>query len=81
LTRHLPIDVDFPEEPVVVVALQDSWIELRLRYLVDVRRRSAVRTALALAWQEASEAHADALPQVYPRAQPMAVGPDGRARP
>jgi len=81
LTRHLPIDVEFPDAPVIIASLEVSWIELRLRYLVDVRRRSIVRTALALAWQEATEAHADALPNVYPRAQPMAVGADGRPKP
>lgn len=78
LVRDLPMDTEFPAEPVVIMLLQDSWIELRLRYLVDVRRRSVVRTGLAIAWQEATAPHADKLPNVYNRVQPMAVRGDGR---
>jgi small-conductance mechanosensitive channel len=78
LTQGLPISAEFPREPVVTMALETSWIELRLRYLVDVRRRSGVRTSLAQAWQEETAKHPDRLPQVYPRSQPMPVGGDGR---
>lgn len=70
---------DFPREPLVILSLQDSWIELRLRYLVDTHRRSMIRTQLAEAWQEAAEPHADWLPNVYPRSQPMPLAGDGVA--
>jgi small-conductance mechanosensitive channel len=78
LARGLPTVVDFPQEPTIIMMLRDSWIELRLRYLVDVRRRSATRTMLARKWQEATEANAAALPNVYPRVQSIRTGRDGR---
>ncbi|MHB8604592.1 MAG: hypothetical protein ACYDCK_04990 [Thermoplasmatota archaeon] len=81
LTRGMPIETNFPAEPVILEALQDSWIELRLRYLVDVRNRAGVRTALARAWLAATAPHARELPNVYPRVQPQAVGADGRPTP
>lgn len=80
LVQNLPIDTEFPREPAVLLSLEQSWIEMRLRYLVDTRRRSRVRNELAVAWQEASARHSDRLPNVYPRSQPMQVGPDGRAK-
>ncbi len=81
LVMNLPTPPgEFPREPVVNMRLLDSWIELRLRYLVDVRGRAVARTKLAEAWQEASGAHPDKLPNVYPRVQRMEVGADGRPR-
>jgi small-conductance mechanosensitive channel len=81
LTRGLATTSQFPREPVVIMKLDSSWIELRLRYLVDVRRRSATRTALARAWQEATAVHADKLPNVYPRVPSMRTAADGRVGP
>lgn len=78
LTRGMEIEASFPQEPQVIEALQDSWIELRLRYLVDARSRAATRTKLTRAWLDATKRHADALPNVYPRVQPQQVGADGR---
>jgi small-conductance mechanosensitive channel len=49
-TEGLPIETAFPRAPVVIVALQPAGVELRLRYLVDARHRSQVRTALAETW-------------------------------
>lgn len=79
LARNLPTKAEFPREPQILIQLEDSWIELRLRYLVDVRNRSLVRTQLARSWQEASGQHPDELPNVYRRTQPMQVGSKGRA--
>lgn len=80
LARSMPTKAEFPREPQILIRLEDSWIELRLRYLVDIRQRSFVRTRLARNWQKASSQHPEDLPNVYRRTQPMAVGADGRAR-
>lgn len=79
LARGMPTRTEFPREPQLLIQLEESWIELRLRYLVDVRNRSAVRTSLARRWQESSGQHPDELPNVYRRTQPMQVGRAGRA--
>lgn len=78
LARGMTTKAEFPREPQVLIQLEDSWIELRLRYLVDVRKRSIVRTRLARGWQEASAEHPEELPNVYRRTQPMQVGRAGR---
>lgn len=78
LARSMPTKAEFPREPQILIRLEDSWIELRLRYLVDVRKRSIVRTRLARDWQEASGQHPEKLPNVYRRTQPMQVGRAGR---
>lgn len=50
VAEELPIDAEFPDAPIILVTLAPGGIELRLRYLVDARRRSATRTALSEAW-------------------------------
>lgn len=41
-----PVELDVAEEPTVNVVQQESWVELRLRYLVHPRRGTRVRNAL-----------------------------------
>lgn len=79
LTQGMEIEASFPREPQVIESLQESWIELRLRYLVPARSRAATRTALSRAWLDATRPHADRLPNVYPRVQPQNVDAAGRA--
>ncbi len=64
VAHGLPIGTTFPRSPTVIVALQPAAVELRLRYLVDARHRSQVRTALAEAWLKAL---GDAAGQPVPR--------------
>lgn len=61
LLQEIPTKENFDEAPRVLTNLEEGWVELRLRYLVDVRDRSHVRTRLAELWQEAREAHAERL--------------------
>lgn len=78
LTRGLSMEAVFPDQPVLLMESMPSWMELRLRYLVDARSAAAVRAGLTEAWQAASAEHPEALPTVYPRVQPQAIGADGR---
>lgn len=41
-----PVELDVNEKPTVNIAQQDSWVELRLRYLVHPRRGTRTRNAL-----------------------------------
>jgi len=41
-----PVELDVNEAPTVNVHQTESWIELRLRYLVDPRRQQATRNEL-----------------------------------
>ncbi len=81
LTQGLAMEKHFPHAPFVLMESKPSWMDLRLRYLVDAREAARVQTHLTEAWTAASAPHAEVLPQVYPRSQPQAIGPDGRARP
>ncbi len=78
LTKGMSMERHFPAEPTITMHLEPDWIELRLRFLVDARRRSLMRSELALAWQTSAGVHADRLPNVYRRSQVQAIGPDGR---
>jgi hypothetical protein len=78
LPRGLLLEAHFPDRPLILVAMRDSWVELRLRFLVPARQRGATRSKLVDAWLSGVSAHADALPNVYPRSQPQRVGADGR---
>lgn len=81
MTRGMAMERAFPDQPTISMHLEADWIELRLRYLVNARKRGATRTQLAEAWFEATLQHADALPNVYRRSQVQALDPQGRARP
>lgn len=64
-THGLPIDTAFPRAPMVIVALQPGGVEMRLRYLVDARHRSHVRTAMAETWLKSlGERGGEAVPRV-----------------
>ncbi len=79
LTKGLAMEADFPDQPIVLAESKPSWMEYRLRYLVDARRAGRTQSALTKAWTDLTTGEAD-IPQVYPRSQPQAIGPDGRAR-
>ncbi len=81
LTKGLPIEADFADEPFVLAESKDSWMEYRLRYLVDARKAGRIQSALTDAWITASAAHPERLIAVYPRVQQMSIGADGRPRP
>lgn len=78
LTRGLKMETYFPDQPRILMDAKPSWMELRLRYLVDARQASSVQTRLTQAWTDATAQRQD-MPQVYPRTQPMRIGADGRA--
>lgn len=78
LTRGTAMQRHFPRRPVVLETLKDSWIELRLRYLVDARERSATRGELADRWLRRVREHREELPVVYPRFQEMQLDAEGR---
>ncbi len=78
LTKGLRMEAVFPDRPFILMESQPSWMDLRLRYLVDARKASMVRTRLTEAWTAKSAPHGDAIPPVYPRSQPMRIGGDGR---
>lgn len=81
LTRGMTMEAHFPKEPRILMSLEESWIELRLRYLVEARLASRVRTQLAESWQSATAPHAARLPLTYRKTQTQPIGPDGRPRP
>ncbi len=81
LTRGLSIEAEFPDAPFILTESKPSWMEYRLRYLVDARRAGRVQSALSQAWLEASAEHPDALLSIYPRMQQMAIQGDGKPRP
>ncbi len=81
LARGLTIEAEFPDAPFVLAESKPSWMEYRLRYLVDARRAGRIQSALAKAWQEASADHAQRLLPIYPRMQQMAIQGDGSPRP
>lgn len=63
--ESMPIEAVFPRGPTVVVALLPNGVELRLRYLVDARQRSAMRTALSETWIKVlGERAGEAVPHV-----------------
>lgn len=78
LTRGTPMQPHFPRQPVVRESLTESWIELRLRYLVDARERETTRKQLSEGWLRRVREHRDELPVVYPRNQEMQLDADGR---
>lgn len=78
LTKGMRMEAVFPDRPFILMESQPSWMDLRLRYLVDARKASAVRTMLTEAWAAKSSQHGDSIPPVYPRSQPMRIGGDGR---
>ncbi len=78
LTKGLRMEAVFPDRPFILMESQPSWMDLRLRYLVDARKASTVRTQLTAAWATKTAPHGDAIPPVYPRSQPMRIGGDGR---
>jgi len=41
-----PVELDVNERPTVNVVQRESWVELRLRYLVHPRRGTRTRNAL-----------------------------------
>ncbi len=81
LTSGLAMEADFPDHPTILAESKPSWMEFRLRYLVDARRAGRTQSRLTHKWTELTAPHADTIPQVYNRTQPQAIGPDGRARP
>jgi len=44
--RNTPVDVDVNDRPTVNIHQQESWVELRLRYLTDPRSMQATRNEL-----------------------------------
>jgi small-conductance mechanosensitive channel len=67
------------EEPQVFVAMNDSWTDLVIRYLVNARERRKWKSELAvrvMAELKKPE-HAGRLINVYPRRQVQFIGPDG----
>ncbi len=80
MTKGLTIEAEFPDAPFVLAESKPSWMEYRLRYLVDARKAGRVQSALSQAWLDASAAHPDKLLAIYPRMQQMAIQGDGTPR-
>lgn len=78
LTRGLTMETNFPTEPVVLAESKPSWMEYRLRYLVDARMAGRVQAAMTKAWNQATSEHPDRILTIYPRNQAQRIGGDGR---
>jgi small-conductance mechanosensitive channel len=73
---------DVASEPQVYFALEDSWTNLTVRYLIPARERRVWQSRLAhRAMTEFNDPeHAERILPVFPRRQVQIVGPDGKAR-
>jgi small-conductance mechanosensitive channel len=73
---------DVATEPQVYFALEESWTNLTVRYLIPARERRVWQSRLARrAMTEFNRPeHHDLILSVFPRRQVQLVGPDGKAR-
>jgi small-conductance mechanosensitive channel len=80
ILRRAQLEFAIPSEPQVFVSLDDSWVNLTIRYLVGARERRKWKSALAKGvTQELNRPeHASRIISVYPRRQVQVIGPDGR---
>lgn len=78
LARGLKMETTFPEHPFVLAESKASWMEYRLRYLVNARSAATVQADLTRAWNQATQDETGILP-IYPRTQTQRFSPDGRA--
>jgi small-conductance mechanosensitive channel len=76
------LEVSVANEPKAFVALSDSWTEVTLRYLVNVRERRKWKSDLAFNILEKinKEDHGGRILAVYPRRQVQFVDPHGVPR-
>lgn len=78
LTQGMQMEAVFPDQPFILMESRPSWMDLRLRYLVEARKAGAVQTRLTEAWAAAAGQHPEAIPAIYPRTQTMPIAGDGR---
>ncbi len=78
LTRGLSIERNFPDRPFILAESKPSWMEYRLRYLVDARTSGRVQSRLTDAWNEATAQHPDRVLPIYNRTQSQQIDASGR---
>ncbi len=78
LTKGLSIEANFPDKPFTLAESKPSWMEYRLRYLVDARAAGRVQTRLTDAWTHATAEHPDRILSIYNRTQTQRLDADGR---
>ncbi len=80
LLRKAGLEASIPVAPQVFVAMEDSWTDIVIRYLVGARERRKWKSDLTLAAMEALARPeiASRVHQVYPRQQLQWVRSDGR---
>ena len=83
ILRKAGLEKSVPEEPQIFVAMNESWTDLVIRYLVPARERRKWKSELTLrVMQELNKPeHAGRLIGVYPRRQVQFIGADGMAEP
>jgi small-conductance mechanosensitive channel len=80
ILRKADLELAVAEEPQVFIAMNDSWTDLIIRYLVNARERRKWKSELTvrvMAELKKPE-HAGRLINVYPRRQVQFINPDGR---
>ncbi len=79
LTHGLAMEKHFPDAPFLLAESKPSWMEYRLRYLVDARLASRTQSELTQAWNNLTAQHANAIQSIYPRSQNMRIDAHGHA--
>lgn len=76
------LEVSVADEPKAFVSLAESWIDVTIRYLVNVRERRKWKSELAVAIIEKinREDHGGRILPVYPRRQVQFIDPNGVPR-
>jgi small-conductance mechanosensitive channel len=79
ILRAAGLEMGMAEDPQVFIAMNESWTDLIIRYLVNARQRRKWKSELTLRVMEELKKpeHAGRLISVYPRQQLQFLGPDG----
>lgn len=82
ILRVARLEASIADKPQVFVSLDESWINLTIRYLVGARERRKWKSLLAKAVmiELNRPEHADLIVSVFPRREIQFIGPDGKAR-
>ncbi len=77
LTRGLSLEANFPDKPFILAESKPSWMEYRLRFLVDARAAGRVQSRLTDAWNEATARHPEQIRPIFNRTQTQRIDADG----
>lgn len=83
ILRRAGLETGVPGDPQVFLAMNDSWTDLVIRYLVHARERRKWKSELTMRVMDELKKpeHQGRLISVYPRRQLQFIGPDGKAEP